>query len=269
MKSTILSGIKKIKRKCGSYLDARNLEVDEASLTQRLKDLFGPQISLKDITGRGQNATYLVQGPKGENLSIVKVVNKRREKRLKAIQERHRRMVYLQPKERFQREMDILSSLSAHNLGPKPIMATDKFFLREYVNGEPLSSYFNEPDSVLAEYLINALKTLGRLHQQGYVHGDPNPDNIIVTAKGMQLLDFDKCLNENVLSLRQRQAYDYLRFLTTSCSLRKDKKEVFYSLILDYFKQRLLEGILEEFPYLLGLMEVDKEIGDFLCNELK
>ncbi len=70
------------------------------------------------------------------------------------------------------------------------------YLLMEYVEGENLKELYARQDPVLAEnvaqILIDVAEGLAHIHENGYMHLDFKPENVLVTRNaGVRLVDFD------------------------------------------------------------------------------
>jgi Tol biopolymer transport system component/predicted Ser/Thr protein kinase len=89
--------------------------------------------------------------------------------------------------ERFEREARVIASLNHPNIcqlydvGPN-------YLVMEFVDGEPLKGPL--PVEKAIEYAGQILDALDAAHRKGITHRDLKPGNILVTKKGVKLLDF-------------------------------------------------------------------------------
>lgn len=70
---------------------------------------------------------------------------------------------------------------------------TMHYLVFEYLVGEPLSARLEQGPLPMPEalgYLIQIAEALEHAHQQGIVHHDLKPQNIMLTRRGLKLLDF-------------------------------------------------------------------------------
>src|ERR1700733_4120864 len=98
---------------------------------------------------------------------------------------------------RFEREMRALARLNHPNIAKlhNALHAENQLvLLMEFIEGETLESMFSAgrlPLDTGLEYVKQILLALGYAHQQGVVHRDVTPANVIVTAGGeVKLTDF-------------------------------------------------------------------------------
>ncbi len=114
---------------------------------------------------------------------------------------------------RFLRERQILASLSHPNIAKllDGGVAPDgrPYFVMEYVDGEPITSYCDERKlSVVARLrlFLQVCRAVQHAHQRLVVHRDLKPSNILVTQERMvQLLDFGiaKLLHSDLMGLSE------------------------------------------------------------------
>jgi serine/threonine-protein kinase len=89
--------------------------------------------------------------------------------------------------ERFENEARAVAALNHPNIchlydvGPN-------YLVMEFVEGAPLKGPL--PIEKTVEYAVQILDALDAAHQKGITHRDLKPDNILVTKKGIKLLDF-------------------------------------------------------------------------------
>jgi eukaryotic-like serine/threonine-protein kinase len=89
--------------------------------------------------------------------------------------------------ERFEREARVIASLNhphicqLYDVGPN-------YLVMEFVEGSPLSGPL--PATKAVEYAAQILDALSAAHRKGIVHRDLKPANILITKRGVKLLDF-------------------------------------------------------------------------------
>jgi serine/threonine-protein kinase len=98
---------------------------------------------------------------------------------------------------RFEREMRALARLNHPNIAAlhNAIHSEDQLILlTEYIEGQTLESVFRAgrlPLETGIDYIKQMLSALGYAHQQGIVHRDVTPANVLVTSAGeVKLTDF-------------------------------------------------------------------------------
>jgi serine/threonine protein kinase, bacterial len=99
--------------------------------------------------------------------------------------------------ERFQREAAILEQLGEHHTQIPRLYAYfsegDEFYLvEEWIEGETLAQRGILREAEVRSLLLNLLPTIADIHQQGIVHRDIKPDNIILRRSDHKpvLIDF-------------------------------------------------------------------------------
>ena len=99
--------------------------------------------------------------------------------------------------QRFEREMRALARLSHPHIAAlyNAVHSGDELILlMEYIDGQTLESLFSDgrlPTLTGIEYIRQILSALGCAHQQGIVHRDVTPANVMVSAAGVvKLTDF-------------------------------------------------------------------------------
>jgi len=70
------------------------------------------------------------------------------------------------------------------------------YLLMEYVEAENLKDLYTRHDPILlenvAQILIDMAQALGHMHENGYMHLDFKPENVLITRNGkVRLIDFD------------------------------------------------------------------------------
>jgi len=100
--------------------------------------------------------------------------------------------------ERFEREARAVAALNHPNVCTLHDVGPD-YLVMEYIDGLPLAGPL--PLGKTAEYAAQILDALEVAHGKGIVHRDLKPSNILVTSRGIKLLDFGLAtLRQNVLS---------------------------------------------------------------------
>ena len=75
------------------------------------------------------------------------------------------------------------------------------YIIMEFLEGRSLSSYLKErggymPPEEALSLMRPVVKSLKEIHEQGLVHRDISPDNIMLTSKGPKLIDFGAALGK-------------------------------------------------------------------------
>src|SRR5437868_5815574 len=95
-------------------------------------------------------------------------------------------------KQRFDREAKIISSLNHPNICALYDVG-DSYIVMEYVEGESLADRLAKGPLPIDQVLrlgVEIASALDRAHQQGVIHRDIKPGNIMITKTGAKLLDF-------------------------------------------------------------------------------
>ncbi len=100
---------------------------------------------------------------------------------------------------RFSRGNKILSQLGDHDHIVGYVEHGSDYLLMDYVEAENLKTLFAQQDPVLAEnvaqILIDVADGLNHIHENGYMHLDFKPENVLVTRNAaVRLIDFDTAL---------------------------------------------------------------------------
>src|SRR6266705_3454588 len=118
-----------------------------------------------------------------------------------ALRRLHERLRFnLLARRRFVRGAEILSHIHDHNCVIGYIehgkIEGQLYLLMDYVEGENLKDLYARHDPVLlenvAQILIDMSLGLEHVHENGYMHLDFKPENVLVTRNGsVRLVDFD------------------------------------------------------------------------------
>jgi len=100
---------------------------------------------------------------------------------------------------RFSRGNKILSHLGDHENIVGYVEHGSDYLLMDYVEAENLKTLVAQQDPVLAEnvaqILLDMAEGLNHIHENGYMHLDFKPENVLVTRNGaVRLIDFDTAL---------------------------------------------------------------------------
>ena len=99
-------------------------------------------------------------------------------------------------RQRFEREARALASLSHPHICPIHDIGKEDgidFLVMEYLEGETLAQRLKKGPVPLSQALQTAIEiadALDQAHQQGVIHRDLKPGNIMLTKAGAKLLDF-------------------------------------------------------------------------------
>ncbi len=97
---------------------------------------------------------------------------------------------------RFQREFYFLSRFDHPHIVPVHDFGTAKdgrpFFTMDYISGTPITRYFSGFDPAIFPIIAQICQALEAIHNQGLVHCDLKPENIIIRKNKPQavILDF-------------------------------------------------------------------------------
>lgn len=100
---------------------------------------------------------------------------------------------------RFSRGNKILSEIGDHENIVGYVEHGSDYLVMDYLEGENLKELFARQDPVLAEnvaqILLDMAAGLNHMHENGYMHLDFKPENVLVTRNAaVRLIDFDTAL---------------------------------------------------------------------------
>lgn len=228
-----LKGMQRFSARLTIVFDRCFLALPLGKLRRILAVHFGVPVALRVLDGRGAASVFRVDGPEGDAIAVVKLINWRREKRSRRINDPSPHFIFFPGRERLAREFEILGKLAPHDLTPHPLLLDEKFAVHEYCDGSLLlDRTHREPQ----EAFEAGWKALQRMHTLGVHHGDPGPHNIIDSTQGLRFIDFEHSLNDEVYGFDHMLAFDYLRYCYRSWCL-SDR-------LLDesIFRKYLIEG---------------------------
>ncbi len=150
----------------------------------------------KEVITKGAEAIVRINKEKG---IVIKTRNKK-SYRTKKLDERLR-------KERTRREVRIMKKLEGKLLVPKVLSYSKYSFVMEFVEGRRLNEI-----EINKEIAKKAGKSLGVLHKNDVVHGDFSRANLILSKKGLYVIDFGL----SFISKRIEDKADDLYFALTS-----------------------------------------------------
>lgn len=108
------------------------------------------------------------------------------------------REVFEQGKDRFIKEARILGKFANEPgiVNVRDFFETNNtaYIIMEYLEGKTLKAYLKEKGILSADEVVNLMlpmiRSLKKVHQQGLIHRDIAPDNIMITSDSVKLLDF-------------------------------------------------------------------------------
>lgn len=131
----------------------------------------------------GMGAVYKAKNLKSNEIVAIKIL--------------HTQQLHQQAKERFQREIKILTRLSQH---PNLVKIKDyghrngiDFLVMEYLHGIPLQQAIQQQTwdyLTWIQKLIPLLEAVHSMHKKNIIHRDLKPSNIILTKQQLVLTDF-------------------------------------------------------------------------------
>ena len=213
-------------------LDRWFLACSPPDLCRALSAHFGQPLSLRTMWGRGAASVFRADGSGGEPIAVVKVINWRRERRSRRINDPSPHFRFFSGPKRLAREFEILEKLSPHGLAPSPLLLDEHFAVHEYCPGPLLVvRLLREPNGAFEM----GWKALRQVHASGMHHGDAGPQNIIDSPGGLKFIDFEHSLDEGRYDFNHMMAYDYLRYSYHSWRFSANLDESIY-------RRYLLEG---------------------------
>jgi len=147
---------------------------------------FGPYYLQELINTGGMASIWLATDPQGQVFALRRL--------------HHPLRFSMTAKRRFLQGCEILSRLHHHENVIGYIthgkIDGDPFLLMEYVEGENLKLLSARSDPVLSENIANVLidmaEALEHVHEEGFMHLDYKPENVLLTRNAsLRLVDFD------------------------------------------------------------------------------
>lgn len=198
------------------------LNDNEINIEQRIYEIFSRRYSIVGLLGAG-GMGCVFYGKSNDSLEIeraIKVLDKRG----------------------YNKNLDILAEAYAlknldHPNIPKVIEITEDedfvFIVQEYVKGDSFKQIFKNNEKVSEKLLIfwmeTLAKTLNYLHNQGVIHRDIKPDNIMLTPEGqVKIIDFGLARNRSEVDEVDEKVIGTLsytapeRFLKQSATIQTD-----------------------------------------------
>ncbi|MDA2915354.1 hypothetical protein MYX64_00655 [Nitrospinae bacterium AH_259_B05_G02_I21] len=225
---------------------------------------MGAEVKLARLPGSGACLVYAVLGLEEEPLAVLKVASRWRERRAYRVNILKRNFRYLEPAQRFAREHEILETLAPHDLSPKPLAATEHYFLQAYVEGPLVAELLRRQDPRGKYWWFEALKALRAIHAWGIAHGDARPTNAIVAEGGVKFFDFEHCLDTETVSWEQQQAFDVLRYFANTFHEGFVTDANFVDDAVEFVYQELPEVVRQELP--TSMKSFGFEPTPFLCR---
>lgn len=120
----------------------------------------------------------------------------------------------------FMREAEVMKGLNHPGI-PKIMAVTEDpdyvYMVQEYIRGEPLSLVIRKCGKLREEYLgiwmTSMAETLAYLHQQGLIHRDIKPDNMMLTADcEIKIIDFGLARKKNQIDQADKKVFGTLSF---------------------------------------------------------
>ena len=120
----------------------------------------------------------------------------------------------------FIREAEVMKGLNHPGI-PKIMAVTEDpdyvYMVQEYIRGEPLSLVIRKCGKLREEYLgiwmTSMAETLAYLHQQGLIHRDIKPDNMMLTADcEIKIIDFGLARKKNQIDQADKKVFGTLSF---------------------------------------------------------
>lgn len=178
-----------------------------ARIEERIRSVFDQQYQIIKMLGNGgMGCVFHVQSNSVEIADFaLKVLDKE---------------AYIENKLDFMREADVMKSLDHPGI-PKIMVVTEDrdyvYMVQEYIRGEPLSLVIRKCGQIREEYLQiwmeSMAETLDYLHQQGLIHRDIKPDNMMLTDDcEIKIIDFGLARKKEQIDQADKKVFGTLSF---------------------------------------------------------
>ena len=158
--------------------------------------VFGRWREVREIKSGGFGTTVEVEHLDYKKFAVVKI-----------IKSEHYGDEYDDFVRRFKREIKILSNLNHPNIcrfyeadldAPIPWFAMERYKGNTVI--EELEQYGPAPEKIWFDRARDILEALEYAHREKVMHGDLNPNNVIIDGRGAKLIDFGIARKDNSLS---------------------------------------------------------------------
>jgi serine/threonine protein kinase len=253
------------------FVRYRTLVVNYREIIRELRAQLGHDITVERFNeGRGHTVKFLVF------TNNERLHNASQEKRrylvlaasyyVEYFFKRKHPGIYVPFQEKFKEEYKILQKLSEHGLAPEGIFLSDKYYVREYVEGIPLSELLESGEAMVGleggEFVIKSLERIQKIHSLGVVHKDPMPSNVIVTNEGeIKFIDFEVFERMVGKSEEMARAFDFYRLLNEALLLYGGDKVDLCREGIEVVRDLASEPVVRKF---LQLMKEKEELAPLL-----
>ena len=178
-----------------------------AKIEEKIRSVFDQQYQIIKMLGNGgMGCVFHVQSTGIEMTDFaLKVLDKE---------------AYIENKLDFMREADVMKGLNHPGI-PKIIAVTEDqdyvYMVQEYIRGESLSLVIRRCGQLREEYLKiwmeSMAETLDYLHQQGLIHRDIKPDNMMLTDTcEIKIIDFGLARQQEKVDQADKKVFGTLSF---------------------------------------------------------
>lgn len=178
-----------------------------AKIEEKIRSVFDQQYQIIKMLGNGgMGCVFHVQSTGIEMTDFaLKVLDKE---------------AYIENKLDFMREADVMKGLNHPGI-PKIIAVTEDqdyvYMVQEYIRGESLSLVIRRCGQLREEYLKiwmeSMAETLDYLHQQGLIHRDIKPDNMMLTDTcEIKVIDFGLARQQEKVDQADKKVFGTLSF---------------------------------------------------------